>query len=106
MSDQKTTQIIRDWERAQKRVTDAKSELNGAECSLANATSALGRWIAPDNAISGETFNIWIDGRLLSVTKQANGASGDYKIEWRKGKTGDKLVKPNEMADSGTAAHI
>lgn len=67
MSDDTTAKLIREWETAQDRVARLKQELNSADCDLRNATTALAKWLTPDDGRDDEKFSIWQGGRLLSV---------------------------------------
>lgn len=102
MADHKTEQSIRRWEHAKERVKNAKSELNSAECSLTNATNYLGRWLSPDDAKDGEQFSVWVEGKMLVIEKTLSGELGDFKVEWRKGKTRTADEKPDELAKSAS----
>lgn len=100
MSDRKTEQSIRSWERAKERVKNAESEINSARCDLANTTNDLGRWLSPDDVKDGEKFSVWVEGKMLVIEKISSGGLGDFKVEWRKGKTKVADEKPDELVKS------
>lgn len=63
----------------------ASDEKNRAECELANAITALGKFMCPDDAKQGEKFSIWMrdsqdQERMLEVTYRG---LGDYHVAWR-----------------------
>lgn len=67
MSDDTTEKLIREWETAQDRLARLKGDVTSAECDLRNATTALAKWLTPDDSKDDEKFSIWQGGRLLSV---------------------------------------
>ncbi len=67
MSDPTTDNLVQKWNTAQERLERLKQELNSAECEVRNATTALAKWLTPDDGKDGEKFSIWQDGRLFSV---------------------------------------
>lgn len=80
--DEKTERLINKWTMAQVQVIEDKRLLNRDECALTNAIVELGDWLTPKDAMLGEKFCVWVDGRImLSVTK---GYKGEYLIEYRK----------------------
>lgn len=75
-----------DWKHAQERLARAKSEVNRAECDLANAVTAFGKWLTPTDAKPGETFNVWFIDTLIACSKKEPGKNyggGDYDISLR-----------------------
>lgn len=59
---------IEAWKEAQKRLERARREVNSAECDLANATNALGKWLMPPDAKQGEKIAIWYVDSLVEAT--------------------------------------
>lgn len=59
-----------------------KSQLNSAECELANAINDFGTWSVPKDAKENESFHFWIGDGILEVTKKKDGMA-DYVIRWR-----------------------
>ena len=86
MADDKTIQLVRDWESSIERLNAVNNEINYAKCCLANNTNELGRWLVPEDAKVGEVFSIWIAGKMLSVEKIADSGLGDFKVSWRQEK--------------------
>lgn len=61
------TRLIKAWEVAKRDVERAKSALNSAECALSNATSALTKWMLPEDAKPGEKICVWHLDSLIQV---------------------------------------
>lgn len=63
--------LVEAWMQARRLVDNAKSALSTAECALANATNALGKYLAPPSLQPGERAAVWValqDGRELCVS--------------------------------------
>lgn len=89
-----TGEKIKTWLHAKHRLERAKRELTSAECELANSTSALGKFLCPDDAQPGEKFQIWFLDGLIEVTKAAQ---HDFSVGWR------KPISPKSQADFGVS---
>jgi len=61
-------QLIKAWTRADDAVATAKRTLNSAECDASNARNALGKWLMPHDAKTGEKFSVWHLDSLIEVT--------------------------------------
>lgn len=68
------------WREAQTDLSTAKSRLSTAECELANATAALGKWMCPADAKVGEKFCVWYGDSLIEVELSV---TGSYKVSAR-----------------------
>lgn len=68
------------WRAALSSLESAKSGLNRAECEVANATNALGKWLLPDDAKHGEQFCVWHGDSLIAATKVGD---HDYAVTVR-----------------------
>lgn len=79
--------LIKCWLGAQERLARAKSEVNSAECDLANSTMALAKWMLPEDAKSGEKIAVWYGDTLIQVEAPPNHPTpggGDPKVTVRK----------------------
>lgn len=81
MPDIKTQRLVSRWQLNVSAVEQAEDNLALAKNHLSKASSELGNWLTPGDAISGESFNIWINGSLLTVTVLAGGTK--YQIRYR-----------------------
>jgi len=70
------------WKIACDLIDKLKSQLNRAECKLYNAKDALGKWLTPDDALQGEAFHIWVEGKMLEVVRTMH--TGEFEVRWRK----------------------
>lgn len=61
-------QLIKRWMGAVEAEKTAKRNLNSAECSVTNTRNALGKWLMPDDAKTGEKFSVWYGDSLIEVT--------------------------------------
>lgn len=75
-------QLITNWNNARKWLAKAQEERARAETALAQAEAALGKWLAPEDAISGERFQIPIGSTFLCVEKAVE---DQYRVWWRNG---------------------
>lgn len=83
MADSETEKLLANWTNAKSRVKDVASALNEAECELTNCVNALGRHLAPKDALADEVFSIWVHGALLMIqNKQSSRAN--FTIYFRK----------------------
>lgn len=81
MPDNKTQRLLSKWQINANAVAQAEDNLVLAKDHLSRASSELGNWLTPNDALSGESFNIWARGSLLVVTILAGGTK--YKIKYR-----------------------
>jgi len=65
--------LIERWEQAKKGLEYAKSQVNSAECELANATNALAKWMLPEDAAPGEKICVWHLDALIQVEASKDG---------------------------------
>ncbi len=61
-------ELITRWTQATQHVEDLKQSLIMAECAVANANNALGKWLMPCDAKIGEVFSVWHGDSLIEVT--------------------------------------
>lgn len=76
-----TRRVVERWGNAVDALANLKRQISSAECELSNAANDLGKFLAPDDAVDGEIFNIWYGSKILCVQKIGQ---HDYKISWRK----------------------
>jgi hypothetical protein len=81
MPDSKTQRLVSKWQTVVNAVAQAKDNLALAEDHLSRASAELGNWLTPGDAMSGESFNIWVNGSLLEVTVLAGGTR--YRVKYR-----------------------
>lgn len=80
----RTAAKIGNWLGAQKAYFDAKREMRGCETAMRNAANALGKHLAPADAVVSEEFAIWVerDGeRQLLYVRCVR--QGEFQLEWR-----------------------
>lgn len=78
----KTKEVFEKYLRATKYVNESAATLRSAETALANARIELGKWLTPDDAKEGETFNMWYGDGILSV--KVIRFRSEFEISWRK----------------------
>jgi hypothetical protein len=71
--------LVRAWLDAKKGVEHAESQLNSAECALANAHDALAKWLAPGDMKVGEKIAVWHGDSLIQVEKAEKYAGTDVE---------------------------
>lgn len=76
-----TADKVREWLEAGKEVRDLGRRLNSAQCRLANAEIALGKWLVPADQPYGTSFNIWYGSGIIEAMCVE---CGKYTIKWRK----------------------
>lgn len=59
--------LVKNWLSEQEHLERCKSDLNRAQCDLANAKNALAKWILPNDAKKGEKIAIWYGDSLIQV---------------------------------------
>ena len=79
----KTRKLVGKWQTVVNAVEQAEDNLALAKMHLSKASAELGNWLTPGDAMSGESFNIWVNGSLLKVTVLAGGKN--YQIAYRPG---------------------
>ena len=72
--------LIESYLACEREVAHAKSRLNSAECDMANAKNALGKWLCPTSAVDGEKFCVWHCGHLIEAVREDQNT---YKITIR-----------------------
>lgn len=88
MPDSKTMDLMSDWWRKKTHKEDAEETLKKAEKNLIESINKLGDWLTPDDWMMGETFNVWVQGKLLSITLTIAGKSRTrYSVKWRDSKS-------------------
>lgn len=78
-----TRDYIDRWQSAVDHLKSLGQQVTSAQCELANATSDLGRHMAPKDAKKDEAFNIWFSDGLLEVTMSAEVGNGTFDVRWR-----------------------
>lgn len=76
----KGAELIKQWMGSVEMVARAKQQLNRAECDQANATTALGKWMTPDDWKPGEKFCLWYGDSLIEVSPVERSGNGTYEI--------------------------
>ncbi len=76
--------LLKEWNNASERIAHLRRALNEAECDAANTRNALGKWLTPDDAKEGESFNIWQgNGLLLVKLERGSACNGTFAVKWR-----------------------
>lgn len=73
-------QKLERWTHAVAALERAKSDLNKAEVEFANSKNELGKFMTPNDAVIGETFNLAVGDGFLAVRFNPN---RDYDVGWR-----------------------
>lgn len=69
------------WVCALENLEDTRRRVNHAQCEKNNAESDMVKFLIPEDAQEGETFNIWYLDGLISVTAHK---LKDPEVKWRK----------------------
>jgi len=62
-------QHIDRWLRATENLASANKAVSSAECEVANATTALGKWLLPEDAKIDEQFCVWFGDSLIAAVR-------------------------------------
>jgi len=81
MPDEKTNRLVGKWQVNRTSFERSRRDLNASAAILKEATSNLGSWLVPDDAKTGEIFNIWISGNLLMIKVLVG--KNNYDISYR-----------------------
>lgn len=77
--DADTQKLIDRYNAAKERLRNADSAKNSAECELANATTALCKWLVPEDAKPEERFCVWNGDWLYEIVKSPRGMN-DFTV--------------------------
>lgn len=73
-------QLVSAYIRAEENLRQARSRVNGAECDMQNAETALAKWLMPTDMKPGEKIAVWRGDSLFQVElapMEAYSTSGD-----------------------------
>jgi hypothetical protein len=83
----KGKKLIKTFQDACERKTNAERELNSASCAKTNARTALAKWLLPSDAKPGEKFSLWDrdkhENECLFEVTVPNDRCGEYQVVMR-----------------------
>lgn len=91
-----TRKLVTEWQKADESIKELESELREARREKSDAAEALINHLLPENAETGEKFQIWVrdkknEERVIVVT---NGTSStDARVEWRQDRVAEHPVE-------------
>ena len=81
--DEKTTKLFKEWSLKVEKLKTVENDIKHLKINILNAKKNLGEYLCPHDALIGEKFSIWIDGKFLNIDKLNN---NDFNIYWRESK--------------------